>query len=364
VSCEGPSPDVIPLTAEMFILRIFAFEEGKMRVDSCLRRGIRLLVLLCTAGIVLAGTLESIQRGDPGFKSGRGNGRLTVRISDPEGNPLAGVEVRLVFSQIDSLVHKGTTNKRGDLAFNGLGTGMWNLTVFGPGFELTTASISVSQSLANPPVRVKLRKSGTASDGRGGDAESQASFMEGCRLMEEGKFASALLRLESFVAANPSEYGARLIVAECRREMGLFEKAEADYGIILDKAGKEAAFPAELTARALFGLGSVRMKQGRTAEAAELLGQAAEKWPRDGVLAYKVGEALFSGKEYDQAARHLRAASQLKPDWPEPFLKLGYLHMARSENAEAAAQFEKFLALEPQGERAASVKTILGTIRK
>ncbi len=335
-----------------------------MRHNSCLRRIAVVLVMLGTAGIALAGSFEPGQRGDPGFKSGRGNGRLSGTVADFEGNPLAGVEVRLVFSQIDSLAYKDRTGRKGDFAFAGLGSGMWNLTVIGPGFEIYSASISVSQVAANPPVRVKLSRSGTASDGTGGGAESQASFREGCRLMEEGKFASALLPLESFVAGHPTEYGARLVVAECRREMGLFEKAEADYGIILDRAEKEAAFPAELTARALFGLGSVKMKQGRTAEAAELLGQAAEKWPQDGVLAYKVGEAFYSGKAYDQAARHLRTAVQLKPGWPEPILKLGYLHLARSENAEAAAQFEKFLALEPQGERAASVKAALGALRK
>lgn len=335
-----------------------------MEFDIRLRSGAIVLVLLCAAGILLAGPGEPGQRGDPGFKSGRGNGRLGGKVTDSEGNPLAGIEVRLVFSQIDSLVYKDKTGKKGDFAFAGLGSGMWNLTVFGPGYEIYTASINVSQVQINPMVRVKLMKSGAASEGAAGDPESEASFREGCRLMAERKLALALLRLEAFVAANPSEYGARLVVAECRREMGLYEKAEADYGIILDMAGKEAAFPAELTARALFGLGSVRMKQGRSGEAGELLGQAAAKWPQDGVLAYKVGEALFSGKDYDQAAPHLRAASQLKPDWPEPFLKLGYLHMAKSENAEAVAQFEKFLALEPQSERAAQVKMILGTIRK
>ena len=46
------------------------------------------------------------------------------------------------------------------------------------------------------------------------------------------------------------------------------------------------------------------------------------------------------------------------------YLKLGYVYLNKADNANAIAKFEKFLTIEPEGERAALVKNILNAIKK
>ena len=335
-----------------------------MRFGLCFRSRGFVLALLCAAGIVLASPAETGQRGDPGFKSGRGNGRLGGKVTDHDGNPLAGLEVRLVFSQIDSLAYRDKTGKKGDFAFAGLGSGMWNLTVFGLGYEIYTASVNVSQVQVNPTVRVKLKKSDAPFAGVIEDPASLADLNKGRQLLDERKFVEALPLLEAFLAKNPTSSGVRLSIADCRREMGQLEKAESDYGALLESAKTNAVLEPDLKARAFLGLGDIKIKQNKVTEAGEFFNQACQILPRDEVLAFSIGEICYSGKVYDEAVRFYRLASEIKADWSDPFLRLGYAHLAKNENAEAVAQFEKFLALEPQGERASQVKTILSSIRK
>ena len=57
-------------------------------------------------------------------------------------------------------------------------------------------------------------------------------------------------------------------------------------------------------------------------------------------------------------------AAQIKPDWPDPYLKLGYVYLNKADYANAVGKLEKFLSLEPEGERAALAKNILNAIKK
>ena len=75
------------------------------------------------------------------------------------------------------------------------------------------------------------------------------------------------------------------------------------------------------------------------------------------------GLHLSSNQGLDDALKYFQLASLIKPDWPDPSLKLGYV-LNKADNANAIAKFEKFLTLEPDGERAAMVKNIIGAIRK
>lgn len=305
------------------------------------------------------------QRADPGYRSGSGSGRIGGKVTDLKGVPLAGLEVRLSFAQNQTLVHKGKTGKKGDFAFVNLGAGLWYLTVFGPGYELSTSSVIVSQIEKNAPIRVALKRTETPTPaGLIDDPASQIEWSEGRQLFEERKYAGALLRFEAILARNPSLASVRILAADCRLELGDLVKAEEDYQAVLDAPDAGAAAGPGVLARACAGLGHVRIRQGRPAEAGDLFKKAADLAPQDEVLAYNIGEICFAAKSYDEAVAWLRRASEIKPDWPDAHLRLGHAYLVKGDGGEAAARFEKFLALEPQGERAASVKAILAGIKK
>jgi tetratricopeptide (TPR) repeat protein len=120
----------------------------------------------------------------------------------------------------------------------------------------------------------------------------------------------------------------------------------------------------DMAAKALAGLGSIMIKQNKIPEAQEYLKRSIESSPKDEVLAYNVGEICFSNQALDEALKYFELSSTIKPDWPDPYLKIGYVYLNKADNASAVAKFEKFLTLEPEGERAALVKNILNAIKK
>jgi Tfp pilus assembly protein PilF len=81
-------------------------------------------------------------------------------------------------------------------------------------------------------------------------------------------------------------------------------------------------------------------------------------------LAYNVGEIYFSNQNLDEAQKYFELATQIKPEWPDPYLKMGYVYLNNADNVNAVRMFEKFLTLEPEGERAALAKNILNAIKK
>jgi len=139
-----------------------------MNVNNIHRFGVLIIVLLFAADVVsartehlngfLSGTKDEGQQGDPGNKSGRGTARLAGNVTDFEGKPIKNIEVWIVFSQNENLKYKTSTNKKGKFSFLGLGSGYWNLTAFGQGYELVSKSVNVSQVGANPAVKIKMKK--------------------------------------------------------------------------------------------------------------------------------------------------------------------------------------------------------------
>jgi tetratricopeptide (TPR) repeat protein len=314
-------------------------------------------IVIIAAAVILAAGLASAQ-------AGRGVGRLGGVCTDLEGNPLENVKVQIIFSQNENLKFETLSSKKGEWSFLGLGTGNWNLTAFGAGYDPINQPVYVSQLAVNPKVTVKLKK---AEKPGGGFIQDQATFAfldKGNQLFREQKFDEAIAQFEQFIEKNPAAYQVRLSIADCYREKGDFEKATAIYNEIIEKSKTDAALGKEMMAKGLAGLGNIMVKQNKLDQAQDYFKQSIASSPKDEILAYNVGEIFFSNQGLDEALKYFELAMQIKPDWPDPYLKLGYVYLNKADNASAVAKFEKFLTLEPEGERAALVKNILNAIKR
>ncbi|HPW18116.1 MAG TPA: tetratricopeptide repeat protein [Candidatus Aminicenantes bacterium] len=295
-------------------------------------------------------------------QAGRGTARLTGVVTDQSGAPLEGVKVNLAFSQ-SGAKHEAKTNKKGEWSFMGLGTGGWELTILKDGFEPFSQHVQVSQLNRNPKIETKLRKAASG----GGIIQDEATFgllEQGNRFFTDGRYDEAIIEYESFLEKNPLAYQVQLNIADAYRMKGDYAKAEEFYGKVLEKAAGDQAMGKQLTGKAQAGIGDIFLRQNKLAEAQEYFKKSIESAPDDEVLAYNVGEIYFSNQALDEAQRYFELASKIKPEWPAPYLKLGYVFLNKADNPAAIAVFEKFLALEPEGERAALVKNILAAIKK
>ena len=223
--------------------------------------------------------------------------------------------------------------------------------------------LTVFQLEVNPKVQVILKRPEKV-PGVLQDEKSIELLEQGNELYKDGKYDEAIAAYQKFQEANPGLYQIQISIADCYREKGEFDKALALYNEAIAQSASDATLGKDMSAKALAGIGNCYLKQGRLEEAQGFFQKSIETSPKDEILAYNVGEIYFSNQALDQAVRYFELAAQIKPSWPDPFLKLGYVYLNKADNAKAAESFEKFLALEPEGERAALAKNILGFIKK
>jgi tetratricopeptide (TPR) repeat protein len=297
-------------------------------------------------------------------QAGRGVGRIGGTVTDLEDNPLEGAKVMITYSQNTGLKLEALTNKKGEWSFLGLGTGNWNLISYAKGYDPVNQPVYVSQLAINPPVKIKLKKSEKPGGGLIEDEASFAFLENGNKLFREGKYDEAVVQFETFIQKNPLAYQVRLSIGDCYREKGDFEKATAIYNEIIERSKTDAALGKDMMAKAMAGLGNIMLKQNKLPEAQDYFKQSIEASPKDEVLAYNVGEIFFSNQGYDEAIKYFTLATQIKPDWPDPYLKLGMVYLSKADNANSIAKLEKFLTLEPDGPRAEQARSILGMIKK
>ncbi len=82
------------------------------------------------------------------------------------------------------------------------------------------------------------------------------------------------------------------------------------------------------------------------------------------MLAYNVGEIYFLHRKLDEAIQYYEFAAKIKPDWSDPYYKLGLVFLNKTDYEKAKESLQKFLKLEPDTERSASVKNILDYLEK
>ena len=296
-------------------------------------------------------------------QAGHGKGRLGGTLLDPDNQPVPGVKLTLSFSQNKNTKFEDTTGKKGEWSFIGLGTGDWVLSGSVPGYQPIEQTISVSQLAVNPKVQIVLKKP-EKSAGMVQDETSIELLEQGNQLFKDGKYDEAIAAYEQLLQANPGLYQIKVSIADCHREKGEYDKAIALYNEVITLSASDAVMGKEMEAKSLAGIGNCYLKQGDLEKAQGYFQKSIDSSPKDEVLAYNVGEIFFSNQGLDQAIRYFELAAQIKPTWPDPFYKLGYVYLSKADNAKAAESFEKFLTLEPEGERAAMAKNVLSFIKK
>ena len=317
-----------------------------------------------TAKVALSIAALIVLAAGPVFsQAGHGKGRLGGTLLDPDNNPVVGIKVTLTFAENKNTKFEDTTGKKGDFSFIGLGTGNWTLTASVPGYKPVEQVVNVSQLAVNPKLQIVLKKP-DKTPGVLQDEKSVEILEQGNQFYRDGKYDEAIAAYEEFLQANPGLYQIRVSIADCRREKGEFDQAIAIYNEVIAQSANDPTLGKDMAAKSLAGIGNCYLKQGKLEEAQGYFQKSIESSPKDEVLAYNVGEIFFSNQGLDQAIRYFELAAQIKPSWPDPFLKLGYVYLNKADNAKAAENFEKFLALEPEGERAALAKNILGFIKK
>jgi len=300
-----------------------------------------------------------------GAQENLGKGRITGTVVDENGAPLEGVLI--VVELIGSTTKlEAQSDKKGRFAVVGLGTGKWRITGSKDGYANAFVDMDVSQLSSNPPIALTLKKaSGLAAFSS--DKDSQNMFDQGNVLLNQGNYDEALKVFKEFSARYPEIYQAHLNIGTSYLKKGDLENAEAEFKLVLDKvmaAHGDYKKDAAAAVRAFSGLGEIAIRKGDFETAKKYFSQALEISPQDEVAAYNVGEIFFSNQQIDEAIKYFDLATQIKKDWPKPYLKLGYVYLNKGDFAKSLEAFNKFIGLDPESPEVPQVKNIIATVEK
>ncbi len=293
-------------------------------------------------------------------QAGRGKGRLGGNVVDEKGEPVVTAEVKIEFEK-GGLMDTTTVNKKGEWSFISLGTGQAIVTASAEGFLDTSLSIHVQQLEKNKFVTLVLKED-KEKKLRLKDAAALDELEKGNQLFTERKFDEALQIFLAFAANNPNVYQIYFNIGDVYREKGEFDKANEQYIAAQAKAKEKA--DVIMQAKALASLGEVCLRQDKLKEAQEYFTQSIALNPKDEILAYNVAEIFFGRNQTDKAIEYYQLATQIKPEWSEPYLKMGYAYLNKGDMAKAVEQLNEFLKRDPESPQAPVVKSLIESLTK
>jgi tetratricopeptide (TPR) repeat protein len=295
----------------------------------------------------------------------QGKARLGGEVYDEAKNPVPNAKISIVHPERPDKPHEVKANKKGKWAVMGLGTGMHTVTVRAEGFADWKQEVYVSQLDRNPTVVATLKKAQVVD---AGPATPQGLELveQGNKLYEEKNYGQAVEAFLQFLEKNPDAFQTRLNIGNCYREMGEFDKAVAEYELVLSKVRETnpSLKGDAMAGRALASIGEVHIRKGDLDTAQEFFKQSLDVSPSDETLAYNVGEIYFSNGKVEEAIRYFKLAVEIKPGWPEAHLKLGFSYLNKADYEQAAASMAKYLELAPDAPNAGEIKKILDSIKK
>jgi len=304
-------------------------------------------------------------------QAGRGKARMSGVVLDEEGNPIKSAKVVIEFLKSSLVKRETTTDKKGEWAFLGIGTGTWRVTASADGYTLTYEETYIRQLERNPKITLTLKKIEESDKSIIAPAKSiikdEAIFNlleEANLLFAEKNYDGAISLLEQFLEQNPSAYQTHLSIGDCYREKGEFDKAIEVYNKALEQALADEEMGKETAAIALASLGETYLRQEDFEKAQDYFKQSIEMYPDNEILAYNVGEIYFSNRKIDEAIHYFELSIEIKPDWPASYLKLGYAYLNKGDNEKAKLNFNKFLELDPESSEAQGVKNIIDYLEK
>lgn len=322
---------------------------------------VKIFLLETGALAILLGLIAGVAAAQEGL----GTGRVTGKVVDETGAPIAGAEI--VAASLQSATKlTAVTDPKGNFAIAGFGTGPWRFTAAKPGYAGAPFDMQVRQLAKNPPVTLTLKKaSGAAAPAL--DEGIRKDFEEANRLAVEGRVAEAAAQFESLLSRRPGIYQIHLNAALCYLKLENLEKAKAHFQATLDlvlKDGGTYEKDAAASSKALIGLGEAEMRSGELEAATVHFRRALEIAPDDEIIAYNVAEVLFSAQDVDQAIGYYEQALRIKKDWPKPLYKLGLAHLNKGNYDQALQYLNRFIEVDPENPQAAQARSMIETIKK
>ena len=289
--------------------------------------------------VLAAGALAAAVPADA--QDWKGMGRMEGKVTDESGAPLVGVTVKLELPERGG----GTTvktDKKGRWAIGGIAAGTWHIDFELAGQVSRRVSVSLpSESSRLAPLEVKLEKAPTADVSP--EARRVLGRAEGA--YAEGRFADARAEYAALLALRPD------LAPRIHQQIGFSWIQEKQYGRAVEELEQVlSAEPDNAQVRAIAA--QAALEGGMAEEGRRLLAGLSEGVIKDPDAFFNIGVNFVSAGLTEDAVQYFTKAIGLDAAYVDGYYQraLAYLKLGRA--AECRADFERVLALAPDGPQA------------
>lgn len=281
----------------------------------------------------------------------RGSARLSGKVLDDQGQPVADVVVKAQMVGQDEMM-SGKSDKKGEWKINGLAEGQWRVEMTKDGLEPSQQVVEIRNDKV-APLNVKMSKPSPKVDPT---VEVNGEIQRAAGLAQSGKIPEARKIYEDLLAKYPSIYQLEGFIARTYAAENQPAKALEHLKIALDKE------PTSVELKLLQA--DLLMELGDKAGAKVILDGVDLTQAKDPFPFINAAITTINDGKGAEAAESLTKLLAQFPTQNEIYYYRGRAYVQAQKFAEAKADLEKFVSLAPTSKEAADANKILEQLQK
>ena len=275
----------------------------------------------------------------------RGMGRVSGKVTDEQGKPLAGVIVRLNLPGAGGTETK--TNTKGEWALAGMARGDWQVDFELAGYEIKRITVSILELQRIPPVEVTLKQ----------DINEiiRLAMIEGGELMNQQKYVEARAVYEKLLAKYPEAYRVEQYIARSYYAEKNYEEAVKHLRIAVEKDPSDQENKLRL--------GNILMDMGRVEEGRQVIASVDDTAVKDPAIYVNVGISLLNQNKANEALPYFEKAIVRFPSKGEAYYYRALVRLQKGDTEGTKADLTKFLELAPDAPEAPAARKALAQLK-
>jgi predicted Zn-dependent protease len=290
---------------------------------------------------IISALIVALALAGSAFAQSRGTLRLSGKVLDEAGKPVADAQVRAAKKgEAQPEVFDAKTNDKGEYALNGLAAGDWVIEANKEGLGVTEASATLTEGVRTTTLDITIKKPAPKVDP---SVEINAEHQRAIGLAQAGKIPEARKVYEDLLVKYPTVYQlhamlANMYAAEANTAKGLEhikialekEPENIDFKVLQgelmmeagDKEGGQKVLESiDITKvkdpRPFINLAINHINSSRSTEAIDLLTKLMAQFPNDKTLLYYRGRAYIVATKLPEAKADLEAFVAAAPTAPQ-----------------------------------------------
>jgi tetratricopeptide (TPR) repeat protein len=314
-----------------------------------------LLVLAVTAGVPAWG------------QSWAGKGRLQGQVRDESGKPVEGARItlRIGSDQVDPKKDGPaaiTTDKSGRWSILGLTSGAWGVLIEKEGYVPSEGRVQVNEFAVAQPIvttlKVVPKEAIQKAEQQSAAGQAKAAIERGNTLLAQGKYADARASYQEGMGKLEDKNLHPAILRAIADSY--YKEGKTDQAIETLKQSLALAPDDPVTLQLLVNL---LVGAGKESEAQTYMAKLPQGTKLDANTLLNLGIKSFNEGKMDQALEQFDRVVKENPGNADAYYYRALVYLNKNKNAEAKADLQKLLELDPNSKYAKDAKEFLKDLK-